>query len=454
MLSRAFGSPVLLLSSAALALGEPLVPVPTPAAERTSAIRVEVTPDRSDWTYLPGSPVTFRVAVLADRQPIPGLAVTYTLGPEMAPSVSKTAVTPPDGRLELDGGTLAGPGFLRCVVTVELGGQTHQGIATAGFAPEQIAPTQIEPPDFDAFWNAQKQALADVPLDAHITLIPEASTAAINVYHVSVRTLGSWAGLQPPPRLYGILCEPKAPGRYPAILRVPGAGVRPYSGLRGEAERGAITLEIGIHGLPVTLPQETYDQLRTGALDGYWTFNLSDRERYYYRRVILGAIRANDFLTTRPMWDGRNLAVGGESQGGMLAIATAALDPRVTVLHAIVPAFCDLSGPLHGRAGGWPHLLQNPAEGYRTEPIIRTVQYYDTVNFARRVRVPGVYAWGYNDDVCPPTSVFAAYHAIRAPKHLVLALEMGHRTLREVYERVDTWVFEQLGLTSVSKQSH
>ena len=59
-------------------------------------------------------------------------------------------------------------------------------------------------------------------------------------------------------RLYGILCIPKAPGKYPAVLRVPGAGIRPYNGMIAEAEDGLITLEIGIHGVPVTMDLVIY----------------------------------------------------------------------------------------------------------------------------------------------------------------------------------------------------
>jgi len=134
---------------------------------------------------------------------------------------------------------------------------------------------------------------------------------------------GAGANLRHPVRTEG-------PGHYPGVLLVPGAGVRPYFGDKGTAARGAITLEIGIHGIPVNLPQEVYDQLLAGALKDYWLYNLDDRDRYYYRRVILGSLRANDFLTSRPAWDGKNLLVIGASQGGMLAIATAALDTRVT----------------------------------------------------------------------------------------------------------------------------
>lgn len=444
--------PVLLLAflpSVALPLSAAatdIAPVPAPARARVASVRVAVAPDRADWTYTPGEPVTFHVAIIADQHPLENIRVTYTLGDEADPSAPIAATTDATGRLSIHAGTRSTPGFLRCIVSTEIGGRTYRGLATAGFAPESIEPTQRLPDDFDTFWDEQKALLAAVPLEPHITLVPEACTDRINVYDVSIRTLGSDDRLRPPPRIYGVLCEPKQPSRYPALLRVPGAGVRPYQGLRDLAANGVITLEIGIHGIPTNLDPAVYDQLRVGALDGYWTFNIHDRERYTYRRVILGALRANDFLTSLPNWDGRHLAVGGESQGGMLAIATAALDPRVTRLHAIVPAMADHSGPLHDRPGGWPHLLKEPDSPFRNEAVVRTLQYYDTVNFARRVTAPGIYAWGYNDEVCPPTSMFSVYHAITAPKRLVLALDMGHRTLPEVYRTVDRWILEGMGI--------
>jgi cephalosporin-C deacetylase-like acetyl esterase len=271
----------------------------------------------------------------------------------------------------------------------------------------------------------------------------------VNVYHVSFRTVGpTWTAV--PARIYGILCEPKAPGHYPAVLKVPGAGVRPYSGDKELAARGAITLEIGVHGIPVNLPQETYDVL-AAALNGYWFYNLDDRETFYYRRIYLSCVRANDFLTSREMWDGKNLLVMGSSQGGQLSIVTAALDARVTGLAVTHPAFCDVAAELHGRAGGWPHPFQpDPASGkpsaQATPAKIATATYYDTVNFARRLKVPGYYTWGYNDDVCPPTSTYAAFNVITAPKELGLTLELGHSYTPEQYEATNAWVLRTLGL--------
>jgi cephalosporin-C deacetylase-like acetyl esterase len=168
------------------------------------------------------------------------------------------------------------------------------------------------------------------------------------------------------------------------------------------------------------------------------TYNLDNKDDYYYRRVYLGCIRANDFIAGLPQYDGKNLAVIGGSQGGALSIVTTALDSRVKGLAASFPALSDLTGYINGRAGGWFHGFRD--EKNRTKEKIETSKYYDVVNFSRRLKVPGIYSWGFNDEVCPPTSIYAAYNVITAPKTLLLGLEMGHGNSPEQVERINKWI--------------
>ena len=432
-----------------LSAAENITPVPPGANARVATVQIRVAPDHRDWTYAIGETARFKIMVTADNEPIENVSINYTVGQEMMPAATKTAAVPAEGLL-IDGGTLSQSGFIRCTVSAQVAGRTYKGAGTAAFSPEAIKPTQTEPVDFDAFWQAGKTELAGIPVEPRLTLLPDACTDKVNVYHVSFRTVGpNWT--QSPARIYGILCEPKAPGRYPAILRVPGAGVRPYFGDKGLAARGVITLEIGIHGVPVNMQQEVYDSLFAGPLCYYWLFNLDNKDTFYYHRVYLSCLRANDFLVSREMWDGKNLLVMGASQGGQLSVVTAALDSRVTGLCVTHPAFCDVTGDLNGRTGGWPRPFQpdattGKASIHATPAKITTTTYYDTVNFARRIKVPGYYTWGYNDDVCPPTSIYAAYNEIRAPKELGLTLELAHSYTTEQGEAINAWVVKFLGL--------
>jgi cephalosporin-C deacetylase-like acetyl esterase len=121
------------------------------------------------------------------------------------------------------------------------------------------------------------------------------------------------------------------------------------------------------------------------------------------------------------------------------------LDSRVKYLAAFYPALSDITGYLKGRAGGWPHYFDpNNLATNNTKEKVATIAYYDVVNFARQLKAPGYYSWGFNDEVCPPTSMYAAYHEIKAPKQLFLALETGHWTYREQDEKLGNWLQEQL----------
>ena len=106
------------------------------AQDRAGTVQVRVSLDRADWTYQPGQPVRFHITAVQDGHTLTGIQVTYKIGPEMMPAtIDQSAALPAPG-LDVDGGTLAQPGFLRCIATVEKNGRTYRGLATAAFRPE------------------------------------------------------------------------------------------------------------------------------------------------------------------------------------------------------------------------------------------------------------------------------------------------------------------------------
>ncbi|QMU29640.1 acetylxylan esterase [Adhaeribacter radiodurans] len=409
------------------------------AQPKKEIVKVIVAPDHINWEYKTGEPVKFTITVLQYDNPLPNAKIKYEIMPEKMTPTKKETLSLPDGRKVVEGGTLNKPGFLRCIATAMVDGKEYVGLATAGIEPLKIDPTTNVPADFQAFWDKAKAEAAKIPLDARMTLLPERCTETVNVYHVNLQNSTENT------RLYGILCVPKKEGKYPAILKVPGAGARPYYGDVEGAEKGFITFEIGIHGVPVTMDVSVYNNLMAGALRGYWTNGLDDKDKYYYKRVYLGCVRANDFIFSLPQFDGQNLGVTGGSQGGALSIITAALDNRVKFLAAFYPALSDLTGYLHDRAGGWPHLFNKDNYAFNAKKDkIETSKYYDVVNFARLLKIPGYYSWGFNDETCPPTSMYAAYNVIKAPKELFLALDTGHWTYPEQGQKANSWLYSKL----------
>lgn len=404
---------------------------------RGNNITVTVQPDHNDWNYHVGQTARFTVSVLKSGTPLPNAQIDYEAGPVMYPSIYKKGVTLKDGTIQLCG-KLAKPGFYRLKVTAHVGGKDYDGLCTAAFDPEKIVPATQCPDDFDDFWSKALKQARQYDLDPHLTPLPDRSTKDVNVYEVS------FVNDRPGGRIFGILCVPVKPGKYPALLRVPGAGVRPYSGDVYTASRGAITLEIGIHGLPVTLPQHVYDEIFRGGLDNYWDTNLDNPDKNYYKRVVVGAVRCVDYIASLPQWDGQHLGVTGSSQGGFLSLATAALDKRVSFMGAVHDAMCDYESELKGVAGGWPHYfyqVKNP-----NEARIKGARYYDGVNFARRVTCPGWFSFGYNDEVVPPTSSYGTYNIVKAPKQLSVYQLTGHYWFQEQWDEWEAWLLKMMGI--------
>ena len=195
------------------------------------------------------------------------------------------------------------------------------------------------------------------------------------------------------------------------------------------AEEGCIRFEIEIHGLNPEMSAEEFKEISNafnGRENGYLNNGLENHDNYYMKRVYLGCVRSIDLLTSLPEWDGKNVIVQGGSQGGALALITAGLDSRVTACVANHPALSDMAGYKAGRAGGYPHFFR--VEGMDTPDKLKTMAYYDVVNFARMIKVPTYITWGYNDDTCPPTTSYAVYNVLDCPKEALITPINEHWT--------------------------
>ena len=414
-----------------------LTMLPIEAQIRGNSIVVTVEPDHQDWNYRVGEIAKFTVEVRRSGTLVNDVTIDYATGPEMYQDTKKT-VTLKDGTLKLTG-KMSSPGFYRVDVTAHVDGKDYRGACAAAFSPEKLQPSTVMPSDFKEFWQQSIAEARKTDLDPTKRLLPERCTKDVNVYEVSFHN-EQWGS-----RTYGILCVPVREGKYPALLRVPGAGVRPYEGDVYTASQGVITLEIGIHGVPVTMQQGVYDNLNNGALRGYWEFNMDSREKHYYHHVIMGCIRAMDYIEQYTPWDGKNAGVTGSSQGGFLTLATAGLDKRITCYAPVHAALCDHTNSLRGIACGWPHFFYwNKGKGQ--EKQIEVSRYYDGVNFARLIndQQRGWFSFGYCDDVVPPTTAWSTYNTVTGPKEISPYQATWHFWHQEQWDEWENWLLKEL----------
>ena len=416
-----------------------LAAVSLQAQIRGSEIQVLVQPDHQDWTYKTGEKATFTVSVLKSGTQLDNVSIDLAAGPEMYQDVKRQTVLK-DGTMKLSG-TMKQPGFYRVDVTAHVGGKDYKGACGAAFSPDRLQPSTLLPKDFSDFWQDAIREARQTPLEPTKRLLPERCTKDVNVYEVSFYNI-RWGS-----RTYGILCVPVKEGKYPALLRVPGAGVRPYGGDIYTASQGAITLEIGIHGIPVTMEQGVYDDLHNGALSGYWEFGMDDRDKSYYKHVIIGCIRALDYIEEYTPWNGKECGVTGSSQGGFLSLATAGLDKRITFYAPVHAALCDHTNSLKGIACGWPHYFYSN-KGKGMEKQIETSRYYDGVNFAWLItdKQHGWFSFGYNDDVVPPTTAWATYNTVTGPKEISPYQATWHFWFQEQWDEWENWLLKQMNI--------
>ncbi len=387
-------------------------------ATPTKVITLKVTADRADALYGVGEPATFAIEALDEEKSFAeGKVVCVFSKDGWQPQPPQTVVLK-EGKATITG-KLDEPGFLLLRATI---GKTV-ALAGAGYDPLQLKPSLPVPDDFDQFWAAQKEALAKVPLKSLLTSV-ESPAKGVDAFDVQISCLGK--------PVSGYFGRPKnaKPKSLPAILFVHGAGVRSAnlgSTHWADKEGGMLALDINAHGIPNGKPDEFYTALAQGELKDYRYEGRQDREQCYFKGMFLRLIRAIDFLTEQPEWDGKTVIVYGSSQGGFQAFAAAGLDPRVTFFCAGVPAGCDHTGIEVNRINGWPKIVPIDGQGKPDPLALETSRYVDCVNFASRAKCKGaVVTVGFIDTTCPPTSVYAAYNALAIPKAMHADVASGH----------------------------
>lgn len=400
-------------------------------------------PDHADWLYKTGEKAKVEVGLYLYGIP-QDVEVSYEIGPDMMPATSSGKVTLKNGRAVIDMGTMKKPGFLDLRLKAQGNDKVYEHHVKVGFSPELLKPYTKNPSDFDAFWKANLEAARKEVESEKIIVksekVEKYTTDEFDCYLLKLK-------IDRRHSIYGYLTRPKASGKYPVVLCPPGAGIKTIKDPMGKtfyAKNGFIRLEMEIHGLNPEMTDEQFKEI-TSAFDyenGYLTNGLDNRDNYYMKHVYVACVRAIDYLTSLSDWDGKNVFVQGGSQGGALSLITAGLDPRVTACVANHPALSDMAGYLDGRAGGYPHF--NRLNHMLTPEKVETMAYYDVVNFARRITCPVFLTWGYNDNVCPPTTSYIVWNQITAPKESLLTPINEHWTTETTNYKQMIWLKEHL----------
>jgi len=372
------------------------------AAPLIQAQQLTFTPFKQNGIYELGERAGWEVS-LPQGAAAATVKYTYTIKKNNLDTIQAGTLDFSAGRARIET-TLREPAMLYVEVSGP-GPAIHLG---AAIDPWQLKPSVPRPADFDAFWDAKLKALGEIPI--HAVLTPtETKVPGVELYTVQLDSLGS--------HVQGYLARPSKEGKLPALVIFQYAGVyalQPATVLDRAAE-GWLAFDVDSHDIP---PSNA-----NGVSTDYQSIGNTDRETSYFLNMYLRDSRAIDYIVSRLDWDGKNIVVMGTSMGGQQSLVTAGLQPKISAVIVNEPSGADSNGDLHGRKAGYPNW---PSDNPK---VMETALYFDTVNFASRIKAPVLAAIGFIDTLAPPAGIWTAIDQIPGPKEVIPMVESDHNNI-------------------------
>ena len=292
---------------------------------------------------------------------------------------------------------------------------------------QTYCPERNEPADFDSFWQTTLDEARAFPLNATFEKV-DYGLVAQETFDVTFNGFGGQS-------VKGWLILPiQRTGKLPCAVEYIG-----YGGGRNFPTEWLLWASAGYaHFVMDTRGQgsswsvgDTPDLYADGGnahFPGSMTKGILEPRHYYYRRVFTDAVRAIEAARSHPAVDATQIAVTGGSQGGGISIAAAGLVPDVVVAMPDVPFLCHYRRATeivdtypYREIAEFCHIHRD-----KVDTVFNTLAYFDGVNFSARARAKTLFSVGLMDQVCPPSTVYAAYNHWAGEKEIKVYPYNGH----------------------------
>jgi len=302
-------------------------------------------------------------------------------------------------------------------------------------------PERDEPADFDAFWQSTLAEARSYPLNATFEPV-DYNLRQLDSFDVTFNGYGG----QP---VKGWLQMPRhREGPLPCIVEYIG-----YGGGRSFPTDWLLWPSAGYAHLVMDTrgqgsawsPGETTDYEPQGSspqFPGFMTRGILSAQTYYYRRVFTDAVRAIETAQSHAAVDASRIVVTGGSQGGGITLAAAGLAPDVVAALPDVPFLCHYRRATEITDGHPYQEISKFCQTHRdkVDTVFKTLSYFDGVNFSARAGASALFSVALMDEICPPSTVFAAYNHYGGTKD-IRVYRYNHREGGGTYQAVEKLKF-------------
>ncbi len=285
------------------------------------------------------------------------------------------------------------------------------------------------PADIDEFWDRSLAEMHD--LDPRIELVPaDFQVDFADCFHLYFTGVGG-------ARIHAQYLRPKqVKTPHPAVVQFHGytGNAGDWNGKLNYVAAGYSVASLDCRGQGGL--SEDAGLVRGTTFKGHIIRGLDDTpDRLLFRNIFLDTAQLAGIVMNLPEVDATRVGAMGGSQGGALTLACAALEPGINRAAPVFPFLCDY------RRVWNMDLDQNAYEELRTyfrhfdprhereDEIFLKLGYIDVQNIAKRIRGEVLMGTGLMDNICPPSTQFAAYNKITSPKQVVIYPDFSHENL-------------------------
>ena len=160
-----------------------------------------------------------------------------------------------------------------------------------------------------------------------------------------------------------------------------------------------------------------------------------------FRHIFLDTAQLADIVMNMPEIDADRVGAMGDSQGGALTLACASLEPRIKKLAPIFPFLCDyrrvweMDLAKDAYAELKDYFRQFDPLHEREDEIFTKLGYIDIQYLVKRIKGEVLMGTGLMDNICPPSTQFAAYNKITSKKQMLIYPDYGHEAIPEVSDK-------------------